>query len=216
MPARCTVLAGPRPMRRAGTLTDVHKGHSTCHVPDANVVKLNSNGDGELRADVLELNGRCDNQEHTGINCQSSGRVVLLLIAVSLRHPALTLLSVVSLRANTKLKSGGTTPSARPGANNETSSVGYSTWASHRVHHITRRAIVRQSRGFLSRRLSTPPCPSCFCRIPRPLYPPLIPPTSLAYRAQQAIPLTADGTLSILSKGTRVREVVRMRWESLA
>ena len=92
-------------------------------------MKLKSNGDGELKTDVLKLTGRCDNQEHTGINCQSeSGRVVLILIAVSFRHPAL--LSVVLLRANTKLKSGSTTPSARPGANNETPSIGCSTCAS--------------------------------------------------------------------------------------
>ena len=45
-------LAGPRPMRRAGTLTDVHKGHSTCHVSEANVMKLNSNGDEIGRAHV--------------------------------------------------------------------------------------------------------------------------------------------------------------------
>ena len=47
-------LAGPRPMRRTGTLADVHKDHSTRHVPDANVAKLNSNGDGELKA-TLEV-----------------------------------------------------------------------------------------------------------------------------------------------------------------
>ena len=115
----------------------------------------------------------------------------------------------------TKLKSGGTISSARPGANNETSSVRCPTCGSHRVLHITRRVIVRQSRGFLSRHLSTLPCPSCLSHIPRPLYPPLIPPASPTYRTQQAIPLMADGTLSIVSKGTRVQEVVRMRWESL-
>lgn len=55
----------------------------------------------------------------------------------------------------------------------------------------------------------TPPCPSCPCPIPQPLYPLLIQPALRTYPTQQTIPPMVEGTLCIMSKRTRVQELTR-------